>query len=169
MKKWKKTSYLKRAVAAVLAMTVACSYSVIPTETVKAQTKNIEDTMTFGTMGISGGGFVSGIVTGKKVMYARTDVGGAYKYNYETNEIYRCYYIYTCIKYWEPIELTIYERWVWWKTKKESIRRIGLVEFIKEHYKEMYLKWMNEDEFISFINSDGMIPFQTERYHDYFV
>ena len=38
-----------------------------------------------------------------------------------------------------------------------------------EHYKEMYLKWMNEDEFISFINSDGMIPFQTERYHDYFV
>ena len=44
-----------------------------------------------------------------------------------------------------------------------------MVEFIKEHYKEMYLKWMNEDEFISFINSDGMIPFQTERYHDYFV
>ena len=44
-----------------------------------------------------------------------------------------------------------------------------MVEFIKEYYKEMYLKWMNEDEFISFINSDGMIPFQTERYHDYFV
>lgn len=42
------------------------------------------DTMEWGTLGISGGGFVSGIITGKEVMYARTDVGGAYKYNYET-------------------------------------------------------------------------------------
>ena len=31
-------------------------------------------------------GFVSGIVTGEDVMYARTDVGGAYKYNYDTEE-----------------------------------------------------------------------------------
>ena len=28
---------------------------------------------------------------------------------------------------------------------------------------------MNEVEFRNFINSDGMIPFQTERYYDYFV
>jgi hypothetical protein len=35
---------------------------------------------------ITGGGFVSGIVTGNDVMYARTDVGGAYKYNYDTEE-----------------------------------------------------------------------------------
>ena len=40
--------------------------------------------MEWGTLRIGGGGFVSGIVTGKKEMYARTDVGGAYKYNYET-------------------------------------------------------------------------------------
>lgn len=46
---------------------------------------SIESQMEIGTMGISGGGFVSGIVTGKDVMYARTDVGGAYKYNYDTN------------------------------------------------------------------------------------
>ena len=35
---------------------------------------------------IGGGGFVSGIVTGQNVMYARTDVGGAYKYNYDKME-----------------------------------------------------------------------------------
>lgn len=40
----------------------------------------------WGSVEITGGGFVSGIVTGKDVMYARTDVGGAYKYNYDTEE-----------------------------------------------------------------------------------
>lgn len=40
----------------------------------------------WGSIEITGGGFVSGIVTGKDVMYARTDVGGAYKYNYDTEE-----------------------------------------------------------------------------------
>ena len=45
---------------------------------------NIENQMDVGTMDIGGGGFVSGIVTGKKAMYARTDVGGAYRYNFET-------------------------------------------------------------------------------------
>ena len=42
-----------------------------------------EVNMEWGTLKIGGGGFVSGIVTGKEVMYARTDVGGAYKYNYD--------------------------------------------------------------------------------------
>lgn len=49
-----------------------------------AESANIESQMKIGTMGIAGGGFVSGIVTGKTTMYARTDVGGAYKYNYDT-------------------------------------------------------------------------------------
>lgn len=35
----------------------------------------------WGTLEISGGGFVSGIVTGETAMYCRTDVGGAYRYD----------------------------------------------------------------------------------------
>lgn len=50
----------------------------------EAASKDISATMEWGTLKIGGGGFVSGIVTGQKEMYARTDVGGAYKYNYET-------------------------------------------------------------------------------------
>lgn len=49
-----------------------------------AATKDISSEMEWGTLRIGGGGFVSGIVTGKDVMYARTDVGGAYRYNYDT-------------------------------------------------------------------------------------
>ena len=49
-----------------------------------AAAKDISSQMEWGTLRIGGGGFVSGIVTGKKEMYARTDVGGAYKYNYDT-------------------------------------------------------------------------------------
>ena len=50
-----------------------------------ATTKDISDQMTWDALRIGGGGFVSGIVTGKKVMYARTDVGGAYRFNYGTD------------------------------------------------------------------------------------
>lgn len=42
--------------------------------------------MDWNALEIGGGGFVSGIVTGKNVMYARTDVGGAYKYNFESGK-----------------------------------------------------------------------------------
>ena len=49
-----------------------------------AASKDVSSSMKWGTLKIGGGGFVSGIVTGKKEMYARTDVGGAYKYNYKT-------------------------------------------------------------------------------------
>ncbi len=55
------------------------------TSTVSAQTTtSIESSYDWGTVEIDGGGFVSGIVTGEAVMYARTDVGGAYKYDYDT-------------------------------------------------------------------------------------
>lgn len=53
-------------------------------DTVSAATEEVADSMDWGAVKIGGGGFVSGIVTGQNVMYARTDVGGAYKYNYET-------------------------------------------------------------------------------------
>lgn len=44
---------------------------------------SIESSMDWDTLNIAGGGFVSGIITGDDQMYARTDVGGAYRYDYE--------------------------------------------------------------------------------------
>ena len=75
----------KRGAAALAAL--VCT-SVMPSfnsgAPVKAETTDISSQMTWGTLKIGGGGFVSGIVTGQKAMYARTDVGGAYRYNYKT-------------------------------------------------------------------------------------
>jgi hypothetical protein len=45
--------------------------------------KNFEDLYEWGSLKIGGGGFLSGLVVGNKEMYIRTDVGGAYKYNYK--------------------------------------------------------------------------------------
>ena len=42
-----------------------------------AASKDISSTMEWDTLKIGGAGFVSGIVSGKKEMYLRTDVGGA--------------------------------------------------------------------------------------------
>lgn len=47
---------------------------------------DVSKSMTWDAVKIGGAGFVSGIVTGQKEMYLRTDVGGAYKWNYETSE-----------------------------------------------------------------------------------
>ena len=80
--KTKRTAW--RHVLAALSALALISTSVPLAGSVSAATKDISDTMTWGTLRIGGGGFVSGIVTGKKVMYARTDVGGAYRYNYDT-------------------------------------------------------------------------------------
>ena len=44
------------------------------------------DNYEWGTFNIGGGGFVSGIVAGNKEMYLRTDVGGAYKYDYNNKK-----------------------------------------------------------------------------------
>ena len=48
-----------------------------------AATKDISSTMEWDTLRMGGAGFVSGIVRGKNEMYLRTDVGGAYRYDYE--------------------------------------------------------------------------------------
>lgn len=77
----KKAAFLTAAAVLFGAMTIPGSSA---SSTAEAASASIEDQMEVGTMGIAGGGFVSGIVTGKTTMYARTDVGGAYKYNYET-------------------------------------------------------------------------------------
>ncbi|MGN0581857.1 MAG: dockerin type I domain-containing protein [Oscillospiraceae bacterium] len=41
--------------------------------------------MEWDTLRMGGAGFVSGIVTGQKEMYLRTDVGGCYRYDYDQN------------------------------------------------------------------------------------
>jgi len=45
-------------------------------------TKSVQSTYEWGSLNIGGGGFVSGLVVGQSEMYLRTDVGGAYKYDY---------------------------------------------------------------------------------------
>ncbi len=81
-------SFKLRALSSALAVCISFSavygiYNSVNTIPANAA-ESIEDSMDWGTVKIGGGGFVSGIVTGQKEMYARTDVGGAYKYNYET-------------------------------------------------------------------------------------
>ncbi len=78
MKGWKRI-----AAAAVSAAMLCTSFVFSGTS---AATTDIASTYDWDALGIGGGGFVSGIVTGDEVMYARTDVGGAYKYNYDTME-----------------------------------------------------------------------------------
>ena len=50
------------------------------------ESESIESNYEWGPVYIGGGGFVSGIVVGQKEMYLRTDVGGAYKYDYENKK-----------------------------------------------------------------------------------
>ena len=83
--------HFKSTLAVLTAGCLLCTAAAIPSAqgtaslTAQAATSDsIENQMDWGTVEIGGGGFVSGIITGKKIMLARTDVGGAYKYNYET-------------------------------------------------------------------------------------
>lgn len=78
----------KKTLAGVCALgiTAACAAQTSlsdGTEKAYAATKDISDTMEWDTLRIGGAGFVSGIVTGKEEMYLRTDVGGAYRYDYD--------------------------------------------------------------------------------------
>ena len=69
-----------------LAITVSAAPSVITVNQQAFAAEDVTATMNWGAVEIGGGGFVSGIVTGQKEMYLRTDVGGAYKYNYDKGE-----------------------------------------------------------------------------------
>ena len=94
------TNKMTKASAVALSILIACgsfivtnsnnnSSAIVNSSTVNALTETVqteEGLREWGGVKITGGGFVSGIVTGKDVMYARTDVGGAYKYNYETEQ-----------------------------------------------------------------------------------
>lgn len=78
-----KTNRMQRISAALTAFVLLTS--ALPcADASAAGTKDASASMTWDTLRIGGGGFVSGIVTGKKAMYARTDVGGAYRYDYDT-------------------------------------------------------------------------------------
>lgn len=75
----------KRAAATAASISLLCSTAAfLP---VSAQeSASVQEAYSWDTLKIGGGGFVSGIVTGQNVMYARTDVGGAYKYDYEADK-----------------------------------------------------------------------------------
>lgn len=75
----------KKVIAAASAVALTASiFSFMPENSTESVDAAENVSMEWGTLRIGGGGFVSGIVTGQREMYARTDVGGAYKYNYET-------------------------------------------------------------------------------------
>jgi len=78
----KTTAFLTAATVFFGAMTLP---QISANSTADAASESIENNMKIDTLGIGGGGFVSGIVTGQKEMYLRTDVGGAYKYDYAKN------------------------------------------------------------------------------------
>jgi len=81
-----KMKTMKKVFAGALAVCLAATgSSFIPKAEKMNDVSAAEEaaSMEWGAVKIGGGGFVSGIVTGKEVMYARTDVGGAYKYNYD--------------------------------------------------------------------------------------
>ena len=71
------------ALCSLMAVAMVGSSFISSPETVEAAT---EKGYTWDSVKIGGGGFVSGIVTGKNAMYARTDVGGAYRYDYDKDE-----------------------------------------------------------------------------------
>ena len=48
--------------------------------------QSYEDSYEWGRLKIGGGGFLSGLIIGQREMYLRTDVGGAYKYDYQKKE-----------------------------------------------------------------------------------
>ncbi|MDE7364955.1 MAG: 1,4-beta-glucanase [Ruminococcus sp.] len=77
---------LKKTMSGALALCMSIIYLTPANSLVNVSAKDITDTMVWDSVKIGGAGFVSGIVSGQKEMYLRTDVGGAYKYNYEKNE-----------------------------------------------------------------------------------
>ncbi|MDE6005145.1 MAG: 1,4-beta-glucanase [Oscillospiraceae bacterium] len=78
MKIWQKV------VATAMSLTMLCT-TATSLASVAEDTVSLEDSYSWDTLRIGGGGFVSGISTGQKEMYLRTDVGGAYKFDYEQN------------------------------------------------------------------------------------
>ena len=79
-----KSKILSVVTSVTVALSAAVAVTTMPVSF--AESKDIQNEYNWGTLEIGGAGFVSGIVTGQKEMYLRTDVGGAYRYDYEKNE-----------------------------------------------------------------------------------
>ncbi len=80
---------LKKAIAGTFAVCLGISciqYNSFCNEYDAKAMTDARDTMEWDTLRMGGAGFVSGIVTGQKEMYLRTDVGGAYRYDYDKSE-----------------------------------------------------------------------------------
>ncbi len=80
---------LKKTMAGLLAVCL-CTTGIPVTHAIRdtgftaaAADGDIRSDMKWEALRIGGGGFVSGIVTGQNEMYLRTDVGGAYRYDYD--------------------------------------------------------------------------------------
>ncbi len=81
-------NFFQKTAAGALAfcMSVVCITPINLDKPIEVSAADLTDNMVWDSVKIGGAGFVSGIVTGEKEMYLRTDVGGAYKWNYETNQ-----------------------------------------------------------------------------------
>lgn len=79
---------VKKTIAGTLAvcMGVLCLVPDSYSQMTDIYAADLTTEMKWDAVKIGGAGFVSGIVKGQKEMYLRTDVGGAYKYNYTTKE-----------------------------------------------------------------------------------
>lgn len=82
---------VKKALTALCAVCIGTSSATIAAvpsgkNSTALAAEDISSQMEWGTLRIGGAGFVSGIVAGEKEMYLRTDVGGAYKYDYEKKQ-----------------------------------------------------------------------------------
>ena len=70
---------LKRQLLSIIFILLISSSSIFISA---STTKSVQSTYEWGSLHMGGGGFVSGLVRGQTEMYLRTDVGGAYKYDY---------------------------------------------------------------------------------------
>lgn len=77
--------FCKKLACVSAGIAMLCSSLSLPA-VLPANADSLEDSYTWGTLKMGGAGFVSGIVTGQKEMYLRTDVGGAYRYDYEIKQ-----------------------------------------------------------------------------------
>lgn len=79
-----KSKILSVVTSCAVALSAAVAVTTMPVS--YAASTDIQNEYDWGTLEIGGAGFVSGIVTGQKEMYLRTDVGGAYRYDYDKEE-----------------------------------------------------------------------------------